>query len=172
MKKIIVTLLFGMFLMVPVQSHAQFFKQLGKIAEGVGKDIGKAAEKTGTEMWESITNGPFQVSATKGICTIENLNCILQSAARRDNDLLFSATFQNETDDDMNIEFNNIRVVDAEGNSYACTMAPGTTIELLSGIPVKATIIVSNVPQNLKAFSLVRFGAGDKGKAEWRNVTF
>ena len=172
MKKILMTLLCGMFLMLPQQSHAQFFKQLGKIAEGVGKDIGKAAEKVGTDMWEGITNGPFNVSAAKGTCTIENLTCVLQSAARRDDDLLFAATFKNETDDDINIEFNNIRVVDAEGNSYACTMAPGTNIELLSGVPVKATIIVSNVPQNLKAFSLVRFGAGDKGKAEWRNVTF
>ena len=172
MKKIFVALLFGMFLIVPQQSHAQFFKQLGKIAEGVGKDIGKAAEKVGTDMWEGITNGPFQVSATKGICTIENLNCVLQSAARRDADLLFAATFQNEMDDDLIIEFNNIRVVDAEGNSYSCTIAPSANMELLSGVPVKATIIVKDVPQNLKSFALVRFGAGDKGKAEWRNVTF
>ena len=74
MKKILMTLLCGMFLMAPQQSHAQFFKQLGKIAEGVGKDIGKAAEKTGTEMWESITNGPFQVNAAKGkrqICRLD-----------------------------------------------------------------------------------------------------
>ena len=126
MKKILMALLFGMFLMVPQESQAQFFKQLGKIAEGVGKD-----------MWDGITNGPFQVSAEKATCSIANVTCVLQTAARKDDDLLFAATIQNEMDDDVNLEFSNVRVVDTEGNSYNCSVAPNKNMELLSGIPVK-----------------------------------
>lgn len=172
MKKILMTLLFGMFLMAPQQSHAQFFKQLGKLAEGVGKDIGKAAEQTGKDMWDGITNGPFKVTVAKTTCTLESVNCTLQTAARKDADLLFAATFENEKDDDVTIEFTNIRAVDTEGNSYECTMSPKSTVELISGIAVKATITVKDVPQNVKNFALVRMGTADKGKAEWRTVTF
>lgn len=172
MKKILMALVCGMFLMVPQQSHAQFFKQLGKLAEGVGKDIGKAAEQTGKDMWDGITNGPFKVTVVKTTCTIESVSCTLQTAARKDSDLLFAATFENEKDDDVTIEFNNIRAVDAEGNSYECTMSPKSNVELISGIAVKATITVKDVPQNVKSFALVRMGTQDKGKAEWRTVSF
>lgn len=172
MKKIFMALVCGMFMMVPQQSHAQFFKQLGKLAEGVGKDIGKAAEQTGKEMWDGITNGPFKVTVDKTTCTIESMSCTLQTAARKDADLLFAATFENEKDDDVTIEFTNIRAVDTEGNSYECTIAPKANVELISGIAVKATITVKNVPQNVRNFALVRMGTEKQGKAEWRTVSF
>jgi hypothetical protein len=161
MKKILMTLLFGMFLLVPQQSHAQFFKQLGKIAENVGKD-----------MWDGVTNGPFQVSAEKATSTIEDVTCTLQTAARKDSDLLFAATFQNEKDDDINLEFTNIRVVDTEGNSYNCSIAPNKNMELISGVPVKATITAHNVPATVKRLALVRIGTENSGKVEWRGVAF
>lgn len=172
MKKIFLAFMFGMLLMVPTQSHAQFFKQLGKIAEGVGKDIGKAAEQTGKEVWDGITNGPFKVNVAKATCTIANVNCTLHTAARKDGDLLFAATFENELDDDITLEFTNIRVVDTEGNTYTCSITPNASMELISGIAVKATIIAKDVPQNVKNFALVRIGTESKGKAEWRTVSF
>ena len=76
MKKILITLLFGMFLMIPQESHAQFFKQLGKVAENVGKN-----------MLDNATNGPFQASAEKATCTVTDVTCVLQTVTRVDANL-------------------------------------------------------------------------------------
>jgi hypothetical protein len=86
--------------------------------------------------------------------------------------LLFAATFQNEKDDDINLEFTNIRVVDTEGNSYNCSIAPDKNMELISGVPVKATITAHNVPATVKRLALVRIGTENSGKVEWRGVAF
>ena len=161
MKKILITLLFGMFLMIPQESHAQCFKQLGKVAENVGKN-----------MLDNATNGPFQASAEKATCTVTDVTCVLQTVTRVDANLQFAATIQNEKDDDVNMEFSNVRVVDTEGNSYDCSVTPNKNMELLSGVPVKVTITAFNVPQQIKKFTLVRLGTASEGKVEWRGVTF
>ena len=161
MRKIFLVLLWGLFMMAPQQSEAQFLKKLGKIAESVGKD-----------MWDGITNGPFQVAAEKGTCTIADVTCSLQTAARKETDLYLAVTVQNDKDDDVTIDFSNVKVIDAEGNSYNCVLSPKSNMELISGVPIKVTIIAKGVAQNIRSLTLVRLGTAEKGKAEWRNVTF
>lgn len=157
MKKLFIALFVCSFMMVPQTSNAQFLKQLGKIAEDIGNDI---------------LSSPTAVSAEKGTCTINGLTCNLKSVARKDKKLQFVITFENGLDDDINIDISTIKAVDAEGNSYSCSIAPRSSLELISGIPVKATVTVTDVPTTISKFAILRLSTYANGKVEWRGVSF
>ena len=157
MKKLFFALFVCSFMMIPQESHAQFLKQLGKVAEDIGNDI---------------LSSPVAVSAEKGTCTINGLTCVLKSVARKDKKLEFVVTFENGLDDDIIIDISDIKALDAEGNSYSCSFGPRTKMELISGIAVKSTVTVSDVPSSVRKFAILRLTTPSSGKAEWRGISF
>lgn len=79
-------------------------------------------------------------------------------------------TIINNDDEAWDLEFNDITVYDADGNSYEAVFLLGPKSKLEPSIPRNYTLIVKNVPQNVNEFSLIRAEFDRRWfKVEWKN---
>lgn len=156
-------------MMAPQQANAQFFKQLGKIAEQVGKQLLEDPAVTQAEQGQTQTEASTQVNGVKIVTGHPDLKIVVNRCAASGTNVVIDLVITNIGSTDVE-EFKlhgstyGTKVYDDQGNIYDKDIQVkianreytkySDEIKLVAGVPTRVSFLIKGVAAQAKTFVL------------------